>query len=161
MTSPRKVSFISGPNTGKYGPEITPYLETFHAVLLNCNWRCHEKKWKLSGLHLKKAIFKLENYIIYGSNTDHLWRWKSEVFPEAAIQRCSIKKGVLENFAKFTEKHLCQSLFFNKVAGRPLPATLLIKRLWRRCFPVDFTKFLRTPFLMEHLRWLLLNTVIF
>ena len=27
------------------------------------------------------------------------------------------KKGVLENFAKFTGKHLCQSLFFNKVAG--------------------------------------------
>ena len=27
------------------------------------------------------------------------------------------KKRVLRNFAKFTEKHLCQSLFFNKVAG--------------------------------------------
>ena len=27
------------------------------------------------------------------------------------------KKGALTNFAKFTEKHLCQSLFFNKVAG--------------------------------------------
>ena len=27
------------------------------------------------------------------------------------------KKGVLKNFAKFTEKHLRQSLFFNKVAG--------------------------------------------
>ena len=25
----------------------------------------------------------------------------------------------LRNFAKFTGKHLCQSLFFNKVAGRP------------------------------------------
>ena len=32
-------------------------------------------------------------------------------------QRCSMKKGVLRNFAKFTEKHLCQSLLFNKVAG--------------------------------------------
>ena len=30
------------------------------------------------------------------------------------------------------------------------------KRLWHRCFPVNFTKFLRTPFLTEHLRWLLL-----
>ena len=29
---------------------------------------------------------------------------------------CSIKKGVLTNLAKFTEKHLYQSLFFNKVA---------------------------------------------
>ena len=27
------------------------------------------------------------------------------------------KKGVLENFAKFTGKHLCRSLFLNKVAG--------------------------------------------
>ena len=26
-------------------------------------------------------------------------------------------KGVLRNFAKFTGKHLCQSLIFNKVAG--------------------------------------------
>ena len=42
------------------------------------------------------------------------------------------KKGVLRNFAKFTGKHLCQSLFFNKVAG--------------------LAKFLRTPFLTEHLR---------
>ena len=25
--------------------------------------------------------------------------------------------GVLRNFAKVTGKHLCQSLFFNKVAG--------------------------------------------
>ena len=25
------------------------------------------------------------------------------------------KKGVLKKFAKFTEEHLCQSLFFNKV----------------------------------------------
>ena len=29
----------------------------------------------------------------------------------------SYKKGVLKNFAKFIGKHLCQSLFFNKVAG--------------------------------------------
>ena len=27
------------------------------------------------------------------------------------------KKGALGNFAKFTKNHLCQSLFFNKVAG--------------------------------------------
>ena len=32
-------------------------------------------------------------------------------------QRCSVREGVLRNFAKFTGKHLCQSLFFNEVAG--------------------------------------------
>ena len=36
------------------------------------------------------------------------------------------------------------------------PATLLKKRLWHRCFPVNFAKFLRTPFFIEHLWWLLL-----
>ena len=66
------------------------------------------------------------------------------------------RKGVLRNFAKLIGKHLCQSLFFNKVAGLR-PATLLKKRLWHRCFPMNFAKFLRTPFFTEHLRWLLLD----
>ena len=26
---------VFSPNTGKYGPEITPYLDTFHAVAIN------------------------------------------------------------------------------------------------------------------------------
>ena len=66
------------------------------------------------------------------------------------------KKGVLRNFTKFTGKHLCQGLFFNKVAGLR-PATSSKKRLWHRCFLVGFVKFLRTPFFMEHLWWLLLR----
>ena len=58
------------------------------------------------------------------------------------------KKCVLRNFAKFIEKHLCQSLFFNKVAGLR-PETLLKNRLWHKCFPVYFVKFLRIPFLQN------------
>ena len=58
------------------------------------------------------------------------------------------KKGVLRNFAKFIGKHLCQSLFFNKVVFK--------KRLWHRCFTVSFAKFLKAPFFTEYLRWLLL-----
>ena len=65
-------------------------------------------------------------------------------------------KNVFLKFAKFTGKHLCQSLFFNKVAGLR-PATLLKKRLWHRCFPVNFATFLRTPIFIEHLWWLLLK----
>ena len=64
------------------------------------------------------------------------------------------KEGVLRNFAKFTGKYLCQSLFFNIVVGLR-PATFLKKRQWHSCFPINFVKFLRT-FLTEHLRWLLL-----
>ena len=35
----------------------------------------------------------------------------------SSYRRCSVKGGVLRNFAKFTGKHLCQGFFFNKVAG--------------------------------------------
>ena len=56
------------------------------------------------------------------------------------------KKGVHSNFAKFKVKHMCQSLLFNKVAGL---------RLRHRCFPANFVKFLRPPFFIEHLWWLL------
>ena len=40
------------------------------------------------------------------------------------------------------------------------PIILLKKRLWHRCFPLNFAKFLRTPFLKEHLRGLLLKLLI-
>ena len=53
--------------------------------------------------------------------------------------------AILKDFAKFTRKHLCQSLIFNKIAGLR-PATLLKKKLWHRYFPVNFSIFLRTPF---------------
>ena len=56
-----------------------------------------------------------------------------------------MKKGVLGNSAKFTGKDLCQSLFFNKVAGLR-PGSLLKRRLWHRSFPVNFATFLRTLF---------------
>ena len=56
------------------------------------------------------------------------------------------KNSALKNLAQFTGKHLCQSLFFNKIAGLS-PATLLKKNLCHKCFPVNFAKILRTPFL--------------
>ena len=36
---------------------------------------------------------------------------------EAVARRCSLKKVLLKDFSRITEKRLCQSLFFNKVAG--------------------------------------------
>ena len=74
-------------------------------------------------------------------------------------QKCSIQIGVFSNFTKFAGKHLWQSLFFNKVTG-PRPATLLKKRLWHRYFPVNFVKFLGTPFLQNTSGRLLLIHVI-
>ena len=47
---------------------------------------------------------------------------------------------------------------FGKVASLR-PATLSKKSLWHWCFPENFVKFLRTPFITKHLRWLLLKQV--
>ena len=44
-------------------------------------------------------------------------RLESVLYFRSSHQRCSMEKGALRNFAKFTGKHLCQSLFFNKVVG--------------------------------------------
>ena len=77
---------------------------------------------------------------------------------EAATRSLLQKKiGVLKNFTKFTGKYLCQSPFFNKVASlRAATSTLLKKRLWHWCFLVNFAKLLRTPFLQNTSRRLLL-----
>ena len=57
-------------------------------------------------------------------------------------------KVVLQNFSKLTGKRLCQSLFFNKVAGLR-PGILLKNRLRHRCFPVNFESF-KNIFFTEH-----------
>ena len=72
------------------------------------------------------------------------WLWHIQKRPPEVFY----KETVLKNFAKFTGKHLCQSLFFNKVAGLR-PATLLKKRLWHRWFSVNFATFSRTHFLQN------------
>ena len=56
------------------------------------------------------------------------------------------KKGVLRNIAKFTGKHLCQSLFFNKVAGlRPDTESLAQVFSCEFCEISKNTFFYRTP----------------
>ena len=54
------------------------------------------------------------------------------------------KKGVLRNFAKFTEKHLCQSLFFNKVADWGL--ALLKKITLAQVFSCEFCQISKNTF---------------
>ena len=64
---------------------------------------------------------------------------------------------VLENFTKFTENSCVIVSFSIKLPVLGLQP-LLKKRLWHRCFPVNFAKFLRAPFFIEHLWWLLLES---
>ena len=54
-------------------------------------------------------------------------------------KRCSVKKGVLRNFAKFIGKHLCQGLFFNK------------KDTLAQVFSCEFCEISKNTFFTEHI----------
>ena len=66
----------------------------------------------------------------------------SQILDRSSRPELLCRKSALKNFAKFN--------FW---------LVLLKERLRQRCFPVNFPKFLRTSFLIEHLKWLLLFRV--
>ena len=68
------------------------------------------------------------------------------------------KIGVFTNVANFSGKYMRLSLFFSKAAG-PQAGNFIKKRFQDSCFPGKLAKFLRTPFLTDHLRWLLLKDI--
>ena len=90
--------------------------------------------------------------------------WKKTVTRQKQPREVFFVKKVFLEISQNSQENTCtrvsfliklqawgQSLFFNKVAGLR-PATLLKKRLWHRCFPVNFVKISKNTFLTEHLR---------
>ena len=76
---------------------------------------------------------------------------------EAATRGVLLFLEISQNSQENTSARV--SLFFNTFAGLR-SATLLKKRLWRRCFPVHFVKFLKTRFVQNTSGQLLLNQII-
>ena len=76
--------------------DITKELKLF-VKKINTNWESSQV------LYLKNSFSGHACIYRQASRSSHL--------------RCYIRGGVLRNFSKFTGKHLCQSLFFNKIAG--------------------------------------------
>ena len=149
-------------NTWKYGISVHMRRSNKHDIALLAKKQrcpCPEK------IHLgvappvspKKMVFILENRVFF---LKCYIDWHSRKGPIRSHRRCSTRKGVLRNLAKFTGKDLCWGLFFNKVTSLR-PATLLKKKLRRRCFPVSFSKFLRTLLLQNTPGWLLLEFQLF
>ena len=66
---------------------------------------------------------------------------KHFVFFRSSHRRYSVRKSVLSNFAKFTRKHLCQSLIFN-----------IKKETMAEVFSCEFCKISKNTFFTEHLR---------
>ena len=99
----------------------------------------------------KQVFYICEHCFIMAFKRDEyheLCIWKTA---EVVAHRCSVKKVLLEISKKFTEKQMCQSLFFMglQLYLKRDPGTVVF--LW------IFAKFLKAPFLTEHLRWLCLK----
>ena len=67
----------------------------------------------------------------------------------AVVWRCSVKKVFLDISQNSRENTCARVSFLVKLQAWGL--TLLEKRLWHRCFSANFAKFLRIPFIKEHL----------
>ena len=68
------------------------------------------------------------------------------------------KKGVLRNFAKFTGKHLCFSLFFKNVADSA--CNFIKKETLVQLFSCEFCEIFSEHLVIEDLRWLLLVFIV-
>ena len=116
---------------------------------------------------VSQKMLPLKNKSIEGSSRSHMF----------------FKIGVLKNFANCTAKHLSWSLFLTKFFTdfiKNTPTQMLscaICKIFKNTFfyrtpqvsatverdsntgvlPLEFAKFFRTLFLVEQLRWLLLN----
>ena len=65
---------------------------------------------------------------------------------EAVAERCSVKK-VFSEISQNSQENTCAGVSF--LIKLQACSFIFIKRLWRRCFPGPFAKFLRTPYLQD------------
>ena len=110
----------------------------------------------ISCLHLQHNVFT-NLWPLWILLYKYLSSWEihrnySTIF-RSSHQRCSTKKAILKHFVKFTGKHLCRHLSFNKVAGHQA-CNFLKKRLQHRFFLANIGKFIRRPILKNISEWL-------
>ena len=118
-------------------------------------------------LHLLKKSL-MENFIFVQYLSNYLSKYFRErisfIFHKKQSSRGVLRKDVLKNFAKFSGKHLCQSLLFNKVAGLRLQikketlAQVLSCKFW---YIFKDTFFYRTPLVAACVSfWFILFTTV-
>ena len=125
-------------------PRLHSYRnQSIDLLCKSINWFLYEGNTGTNGLSWISVVAFEENTLKSSKLRETATRG---VFYRSNRSVVSCEKGVLINFAKFTGKHLCQGLFLSNFTK---------KRLWQRCFPVNFAKFLRTTF-SQNTTWRLL-----
>ena len=76
------------------------------------------------------------------------------VYSRSSRPECSVKEVFWETSQNLQENTCVRDSFLIKLWTTA--CNVIKKELWHRCFPVNFAKYLRTPFSTEHIWWLLL-----
>ena len=97
---------------------------------------CSEKNYYI--YEIKSSEYKHNAKAVYRA----MFSLSLKKATEAVAWKCSVKKGVLRNFAKFTGKHLYQSLFFNKVDSLLVP----LKETLAQAFSCEFFEIFKNTF---------------
>ena len=110
---------------------------------------------------IQTSIFRhVNNYIVENMEREKCYhKWFSKCFEKikrnvenknsidysmTSEEIVVLQKRRCQKFCKIQESTCAKVTFLIKLQARP--ATLLKKRPWHRCFPVNFAKFLRTRF---------------
>ena len=82
---------------------------------------------------------------------DYLSNYEKKVyqFNRSSHRRCTVKKGVVRNFVKFTGKHLCRGLFLIKLQAWGLQ--LYKKETPAQVFSCKFCKISKNTFFVQDL----------
>ena len=128
-----------------------------HLISPLTNWIVKPKAWRLEGCRNETLVWNGFKIILWFVQSTHC--------------RCSIKKGILQNtlrkrknkeiILQNSEGNTCVRASFLEKASDLGPVTLLKKILWHKCFPVNFLKFLRAPYLKNTFGTLVLFVIIF
>ena len=147
---------------------------TYHlnppAAISICGWRCQARQYCVyaNGLpclfHVRAPLFTLQLKLLHPSVNFWVTNYKN------ALQQVLCKLGSI--YYLYSSKYFGKYWFRSHVyliSSKKLKETncfskedsLIKKSVWHRCFPVNFAKFLRTPFFTKHLRRLLLKNTDF
>ena len=94
-------------------------------------------------------VLFLAKYILHIIPSIFVWDERYSKRRRSSHRRCSVRKVVPRNLIEFTGRHLCQSLFFNKVAGLMPQACNFIKKetLAQEVSSCEFCKISKNSFL--------------
>ena len=86
-------------------------------ALFSCNTRFEIRPFTLLTMIYNLQFLLHEGWQIFLTLQHFAFVWNVPGLQTNQPPKVFYKKGVLKNFSKFTWKHLCRSLFFNKVTG--------------------------------------------